>query len=137
MPLNWPAAGIRSRALTCRPTNSPAPARKPSPQASSRSSSNATRAGRIFVAAFDLVLMLCEGGFSLMETDAMNFAILENAVQALRPGGKFLFTCLNGLFPLAQSVKDFVNAGPSGVSHAGHGVQPDHAPHAIAGGFYG
>jgi SAM-dependent methyltransferase len=68
-----------------------------------------------FLAAFDLVLMLCEGGFSLMETDAMNFAILENAVRALRPGGKFLFTCLNGLFPLARSVKDFVNAGPSGV----------------------
>ncbi|HNQ88928.1 MAG TPA: class I SAM-dependent methyltransferase [Verrucomicrobiota bacterium] len=68
-----------------------------------------------FVAAFDLVLMLCEGGFSLMETDAMNFAILENAVRALRPGGKLLFTCLNGLFPLARCVKEFVNAGPSGV----------------------
>ncbi|HOY60641.1 MAG TPA: class I SAM-dependent methyltransferase [Verrucomicrobiota bacterium] len=68
-----------------------------------------------FLAAFDLTLMLCEGGFSLMETDAMNFAILENAVRALRPGGKFMFTCLNGLFPLARSVKDFVNAAPSGV----------------------
>jgi SAM-dependent methyltransferase len=68
-----------------------------------------------FLEAFDLVLMLCEGGFSLMETDAMNFAILENAVRALRPGGKFMFTCLNGLFPLAQSVKDFVNASPSSV----------------------
>jgi SAM-dependent methyltransferase len=67
------------------------------------------------VTAFDLVIMFCEGGFSLMETDAMNFAILENAVRALRPGGKFMFTCLNGLFPLARSVKDFVNAGPSGV----------------------
>ena len=64
---------------------------------------------------FDLVLMLCEGGFSLMETDAMNFAILENAVRALRPGGRFMFTCLNGLFPLARSVKDFLNANPSGV----------------------
>jgi SAM-dependent methyltransferase len=68
-----------------------------------------------YVAAFNLVIMLCEGGFSLMETDAMNFAILENAVRALRPGGKFIFTCLNGLFPLARSVKDFVNADPSGV----------------------
>ncbi len=68
-----------------------------------------------FQTAFDLVIMLCEGGFSLMETDAMNFAILENAVRALRPGGKFLFTCLNGLFPLARSVKDFVNAAPGGV----------------------
>jgi SAM-dependent methyltransferase len=68
-----------------------------------------------YVAAFDVVIMLCEGGFSLMETDAMNFAILENAVRALRPGGKFVFTCLNGLFPLARSVKDFVNATPSSV----------------------
>ncbi|HOB98735.1 MAG TPA: class I SAM-dependent methyltransferase [Verrucomicrobiota bacterium] len=68
-----------------------------------------------FLGAFDLALMLCEGGFSLMETDAMNFKILENAVRALRHGGKFMFTCLNGLFPLARSVKDFVNAAPSGV----------------------
>ncbi len=45
----------------------------------------------------------------------MNFAILENAVRALRPGGKFMFTCLNGLFPLARSVQEFVNAVPSGV----------------------
>lgn len=67
-----------------------------------------------FTAEFDLVIMLCEGGFSLMETDAMNFAILENAVRALRPGGKFLFTCLNGLFPLARSIKDFVNANERG-----------------------
>lgn len=68
-----------------------------------------------FESEFDLVIMLCEGGFSLMETDAMNFAILENAVRALRPGGKFIFTCLNGLFPLVRSVKDFVNAGESGT----------------------
>ncbi len=67
-----------------------------------------------FQAEFDLVIMLCEGGFSLMETDAMNFAILENAVRALRPGGKFVFTCLNGLFPLARSIKDFVNANERG-----------------------
>jgi SAM-dependent methyltransferase len=68
-----------------------------------------------FVEAFDLALMLCEGGFSLMETDAMNFAILENATRALRPGGTFIFTCLNGLFPLARSVKDFLNADASAV----------------------
>lgn len=68
-----------------------------------------------FAAEFDLVIMLCEGGFSLMETDAMNFAILENAVRALKPGGKFIFTCLNGLFPLARSVKEFINAHESGT----------------------
>lgn len=77
-----------------------------------------------FAAEFDLVIMLCEGGFSLMETDAMNFAILENAVRALKPGGKFIFTCLNGLFPLAQSVKDFLNAGESGGRILDSGFNP-------------
>jgi len=59
---------------------------------------------------FDLVIMLCEGGFSLMETDEMNFQILENAAKALKKGGKFIFTTLNGLYPLYHSVKDFINS---------------------------
>jgi len=59
---------------------------------------------------YGLVIMLCEGGFPLMETDEMNFQILQNAAKALKPGGKFIFTTLNGLFPLFHSVKDFVNA---------------------------
>lgn len=58
---------------------------------------------------FDLAIMICEGGFSLMETDEMNFAILRGATEALKPGGKFIFTCLNGLFPLFHSVKDFMD----------------------------
>ena len=56
---------------------------------------------------FDLVIMLCEGGFSLMETDEMNFQILQIASKALKENGKFIFTTLNGLFPLFHSVKDF------------------------------
>ncbi len=58
---------------------------------------------------FDLVVMLCEGGFSLMETDEMNFAILRSAANALDDNGKFIFTTLNGLYPLFHSVKDFLN----------------------------
>lgn len=58
---------------------------------------------------FDLVIMLCEGGFPLMETDEMNFEILKNAVNALKKGGKFIFTTLNGLYPLYHSVKDFMD----------------------------
>ena len=58
---------------------------------------------------YGLVIMLCEGGFPLMETDEMNFQILQNAASVLKPGGKFIFTTLNGLFPLFHSVKDFVN----------------------------
>lgn len=61
-----------------------------------------------FSNAFDLAIMLCEGGFSLMETDEMNFLILQNAANALRSNGKLIFTTLNGLFPLFHSVKDFL-----------------------------
>lgn len=56
---------------------------------------------------FDLAIMLCEGGFSLMETDEMNFAILKSAARALKHNGKFIFTTLNGLFPLFHSVAEF------------------------------
>lgn len=64
-----------------------------------------------FVQEFDLVIMLCEGAFPLMETDEMNFQILENAVKSLNSEGKLIFTTLNGLFPIFHSVKEFVNAG--------------------------
>ena len=59
---------------------------------------------------FDLVIMLCEGAFSLMETDEMNFEILKNAAKALKKNGKLIFTTLNGLYPLFHSVKDFINS---------------------------
>lgn len=61
-----------------------------------------------FSEEFDLAIMLCEGAFPLMETDEMNFQILKNAARALKPGGKLVFTTLNGLFPLFHSVKDFL-----------------------------
>jgi SAM-dependent methyltransferase len=60
-----------------------------------------------FEGEFDLAIMLCEGGFSLMETDEMNFEILKSAARALKSPGKLIFTTLNGLFPLFHSVKEF------------------------------
>ncbi len=60
-----------------------------------------------FKGEFDLAIMLCEGGFSLMETDEMNFEILKNATKVLNDKGKLIFTTLNGLFPLFHSVKEF------------------------------
>jgi len=54
--------------------------------------------------------MICEGAFPLMETDEMNFQILENASKSLKNNGKLIFTTLNGLFPLFNSVKDFLAA---------------------------
>ncbi|MBN2019566.1 MAG: class I SAM-dependent methyltransferase [Sedimentisphaerales bacterium] len=58
-----------------------------------------------FDGEFDAAIMLCEGGFPLMETDEMNFEILKNVTRALKNKGKFIFTTLNGLFPLYHSVK--------------------------------
>jgi SAM-dependent methyltransferase len=56
---------------------------------------------------FDLAIMLCEGGFPLMETDEMNFQILKSVTKSLKAKGKFIFTTLNGLFPLYHSVEEF------------------------------
>ena len=56
---------------------------------------------------FDVALMLCEGGFPLMETDEMNFEILKNVSKSLTENCKFIFTTLNGLFPLYHSVEEF------------------------------
>ena len=61
-----------------------------------------------FKAEFDLALMLCEGAFPLMETDEKNFAILEGAGRALKPGGRLILTTLSALFPLFHSVRDFL-----------------------------
>ena len=56
---------------------------------------------------YDLVIMLCEGAFPLMETDEMNYEILKNATKSLKEGGNFIFTTLNGLFPLYHSIQEF------------------------------
>lgn len=60
-----------------------------------------------FEKQFDAAIMLCEGGFPLMETDEMNFEILKGVARALKEGGKLIFTTLNGLFPLYHSVEQF------------------------------
>jgi 2-polyprenyl-3-methyl-5-hydroxy-6-metoxy-1,4-benzoquinol methylase len=63
-----------------------------------------------FFREFDLAIMICEGAFPLMETDEMNYQILQNAAKSLNDKGKLIFTTLNGLFPLFHSVKDFLAA---------------------------
>jgi ubiquinone/menaquinone biosynthesis C-methylase UbiE len=57
---------------------------------------------------FDAAIMICEGAFSLMETDEMNFKILENARNALKPKGKLILTTLNALFRLYNSIEKFM-----------------------------
>jgi len=59
---------------------------------------------------FDVAIMLCEGGFPLMETDEMNYEILKSVSKSLRVYGKFIFTTLNGLFPLYHSVEKFCDS---------------------------
>jgi len=59
---------------------------------------------------FDVAIMLCEGAFPLMETDEMNYAILKNVTKSLKESGKFIFTTLNGLFPLYHSVEKFLTS---------------------------
>ncbi len=56
---------------------------------------------------FDVAIMMCEGGFPLMETDEMNYEILKNIAQALKDKSKFIFTTLNGLFPVFHSIEAF------------------------------
>ena len=63
-----------------------------------------------FIEEFDLTIMLCEGGFPLMETDEMNFEILNSVSRSLKSTGKMIFTTLNGLFPLYHSVEQFLDA---------------------------
>ena len=60
---------------------------------------------------FDAAIMLCEGGFPLMETDQMNFEILRNITKSLKKKARFIFTTLNGLFPLYHSVEKFCASG--------------------------
>jgi len=58
-----------------------------------------------FNGEFDLAIMLCEGGFPLMETDEMNFEILKSVTKSLKKKAKFIFTTLNGLFPIRHSIE--------------------------------
>lgn len=60
-----------------------------------------------FEKQFDAAIMMCEGGFPLMETDEMNYEILKNVSKSLKDKSKFMFTTLNGLFPLFHSINDF------------------------------
>jgi SAM-dependent methyltransferase len=55
-----------------------------------------------YVTEFDGVLILCEGGFSLVETDEMDRRILAEAGRALRPGGRLFITAPNAVFMIAQ-----------------------------------
>lgn len=60
-----------------------------------------------FEAEFDAAILMCEGAFSMMETDEKEQLILDGAAKSLRSGGKFILTTTNALFMLAQGNPDF------------------------------
>ena len=62
-----------------------------------------------YVEGFDVGLLICEGAFSLMETDEMNFQILRGIRRALKSPGKLILTTLNALYPLYHSVDTLLN----------------------------
>jgi len=70
---------------------------------------------------FDVAIMLCEGGFPLMETDEMNYEILKSVSRSLKyTKAKCIFTTLNGLFPLFNSIESFC-AAPKETGNATYG----------------
>jgi 2-polyprenyl-3-methyl-5-hydroxy-6-metoxy-1,4-benzoquinol methylase len=71
---------------------------------------------------FDVAIMLCEGGFPLMETDEMNYEILKNVSKSLKSTAKFIFTTLNGLYPLKHSINDLLgeDAAKEGARYESH-----------------
>lgn len=58
---------------------------------------------------FDVALLICEGAFPLMETDEMNFHILQGVRRALHSPGKLILTTLSALYPLFHSVEELLN----------------------------
>lgn len=65
--------------------------------------------------SFDGAICLCEGSFGLLShhDDAGSHGrdILTNIYSALRPGGRLILTCLNGLLKIRKFSQDDVDAG--------------------------
>ncbi|MDZ7844640.1 MAG: class I SAM-dependent methyltransferase [Anaerolineales bacterium] len=55
-----------------------------------------------FYQQYEMVIMLCEGGFSLMETDEMDRMILQGIYRALKPGGWLYLTAPSAVHMLAN-----------------------------------
>lgn len=60
-----------------------------------------------FDAEFDAVILMCEGAFSMMETDEKEQLILDGIGRAVKPGGLFLLTTTNAMFMFLQNNPDF------------------------------
>ncbi len=52
---------------------------------------------------FDFAMIMCEGAFSLVESDEKDNRILQGVYNALRPNGKFIMTAPSALFQIKNS----------------------------------
>ena len=52
---------------------------------------------------FDLVIMLCEGAFSIVESDEKDIQILRGIHTAMKPEAKLIMTCGNALYQIVNS----------------------------------
>ncbi len=59
-----------------------------------------------FSRQFDLVMIICQGAFSLMEEDEMDYEILRGVSRALKDEGKFIMTTGNALYQLSNLPDD-------------------------------
>jgi cyclopropane fatty-acyl-phospholipid synthase-like methyltransferase len=64
---------------------------------------------------FDAAICLCEGAFCLLaESDdphEHDLTILRNIFAALKPGGRFIITALNGCMPIRQYTQEDIDRG--------------------------
>lgn len=58
---------------------------------------------------FDLVIMLCEGAFSIVESDEKDIQILRGIHRAMNPDAKLIITCGNALYQIVNSKGDKFN----------------------------
>lgn len=61
-----------------------------------------------FREGFGAALILCEGGFSLMESDAMDRMIVHGVARTLRPGGMLIMTAPHAAFMIAHEPEEGV-----------------------------
>ncbi|UCD09319.1 MAG: class I SAM-dependent methyltransferase [Dehalococcoidales bacterium] len=52
---------------------------------------------------FDLVIMLCEGAFSIVESDEKDIQIMQGIHTAMKPKAKLIMTCGNALYQIVNS----------------------------------
>jgi cyclopropane fatty-acyl-phospholipid synthase-like methyltransferase len=64
---------------------------------------------------FDASICLCEGAFCLLgegdDPHERDLTILRNIFAALKPGGKFIMTALNGYMPIRHYMQEDINGG--------------------------